>query len=255
MNAPTPGVFVSDGTYTTAFPPQSLANAGFFVLMAEYVLRDDLVPKEFPGQLGEAYDYMAMIESAVTALSERRLVEPTKIGIIGFSRTSWKVDFTLTHSDLKFAAASSADSGLYNYGSYWLGNRQDTASAAETMLDGPPYGESFQNWLKYAPAFNAQRVQTPLLMEYVGFGDQPSGPTHAYEFFSALSRQGKPVELYFYPKGEHPLDTPYERVASLQRNVDWFRFWIQGLEGAPPTYDSEQYVRWRALRKSFEKTK
>ncbi len=251
MNAPTPGVFISDGTYTTAFPPQSLANAGFFVLMAEYTLSDDLISKDFPGHLAEAYNYMAMIESAITALVDRRIVEPTKVGIIGFSRTSWKVDFMLTHSDVKFAAASSADGGLYNYGSYWLWNREEATSDSETMLGGPPHGESFQNWLKYAPAFNAQHVQTPLLMEYVGYGHLPSGPLQAYEFFSALYRQGKPVELYFYPKGDHPLDTPFERVASLRRNVDWFRFWIQGWEGSPPTYDPEQYVRWRALRRRY----
>ena len=254
MNAPTPGVFVSDGTYTTAFPPQSLANAGFFVLMAEYVLRDDLVPKVFPVQLGEAYNYMMMIESAVATLSERQLVEPTKIGIIGFSSTSAKVDFMLTHSKLKFAAASSADGGLYNYGSYWLYNQEGVASNSEATMGGAPYGSGFQNWLKYAPAFNAQNVQTPLLMEYVGYGLLPTGPIVAYEFFSALYRQGKPVELYFYPRGNHPLDTPFERVASLQRNVDWFRFWMQGWEGAPPSYDTEQYVRWRALREAFERS-
>ncbi len=151
MNAPTPHVFVSDATYTTAFPPQSLANAGFFVLMAEYVLRDDLVPKNIPGQLREAYNYMAMIESAVLTLSERHLVESTKVGIIGFSRTSWKVDFMLTHSDFRFAAASSADGGLYTYGSYWIWNREDAGVDSEAMMGGAPYGDTLQNWLKYAP--------------------------------------------------------------------------------------------------------
>ncbi|MEI9978380.1 MAG: hypothetical protein WDN23_05165 [Edaphobacter sp.] len=38
----------------------------------------------------------------------------------------------------------------------------------------------------------------------------------------------KPVELYFYPNEVHQLDHPKARVASLQRNVDWFRFWLQG---------------------------
>ncbi len=83
-------------------------------------------------------------------------------------------------------------------------------------------------------------------MEYAGPAD------HGFEFFVALSRLGKPVELYRYPKGEHPLDTPSERVASLQRNVDWFRFWIQGYESKPPGYDLDQFVRWRALRSRRE---
>jgi acetyl esterase/lipase len=71
---------------------------------------------------------------------------------------------------------------------------------------------------------------------------------NAYEFFTALRRQGKPVELFYYPSGEHELDTPAERLASLRRNVDWFRFWMQGVEGSAPAYDRDQYKRWRELR-------
>jgi hypothetical protein len=66
--------------------------------------------------------------------------------------------------------------------------------------------------------------------------------------FTALHRQNKPVELFFYPKGEHELDTPFERIASLQRNVDWFRFWMQAYEGKAPNYDADQYIRWRTMR-------
>ena len=74
----------------------------------------------------------------------------------------------------------------------------------------------------------------------------------AFEFFVALNRQGKPAELYRYPKGKHPLDTTFERLASLRRNLDWFRFWIQGYEGKAPDYDPEQYVRWRKLRAQYD---
>ena len=89
-------------------------------------------------------------------------------------------------------------------------------------------------------------------MEYTSFGSRLNEPSDAYEFFVSLNRQGKPVELYFYPNGEHALDTPFERVASLQRNVDWFRFWMQGYEGKAPEYDPEQYIRWRKLREQQE---
>jgi hypothetical protein len=46
--------------------------------------------------------------------------------------------------------------------------------------------------------------------------------------------------------------TPLERIASLQRNVDWFRFWVQGYEAKAPDYDPDQYVRWRKLRDQKE---
>jgi dipeptidyl aminopeptidase/acylaminoacyl peptidase len=115
----------------------------------------------------------------------------------------------------------------------------------EGELGGPPYGDTLANTLRFTPAFNAQRVRCPLLMEYTRF---PGDLTGNMEFFVALNRLGKPVEMFSYPTGEHDLDTPSQRVASLQRNVDWFRFWMQGVETSPPANDPEQFVRWKKLR-------
>jgi hypothetical protein len=238
--------FVCDGSgssETTAFPPQPLASAGFFVLLANDPSLERQ-PLDFPGRMGEVYNWMETIKSAAKMLVDNGLVEPERIGIIGFSRTSWKTDFMLTHSDFKFAAASSADGGLYNYGAYWTHNMRGLQESLESQVGGPPYGHSLQYWLDYAPAFNAAHVDCPLLMEYTSEGGAFDEPVDAYEFFTALKRQGK---LYFYPRGEHQLDTPLERLSSLQLNVDWFRFWLQGYE-RPGSKDPTQYSRWRTLR-------
>jgi dipeptidyl aminopeptidase/acylaminoacyl peptidase len=242
LSAPTWEVFVSDAAYTTSYAPQSLANAGFVVVISQYPL-DIRVPRDrFPGEMSAAYNWMAMVESAVDLLARRGLVDSGNVGIAGFSRTSWLTDFTLTHSSHHFSAASSADSGLYTYATYFRYNSQDLITGAETQVGGPPYGETLKNWLRYSPPSNAERVTAAVLMEYTRTAED------GYEFFTALNRLGKAVELYRYPKGSHPLDTPFERVASLQRNVDWFRFWMQGDEGTAPDYDTGQYDRWRALR-------
>lgn len=242
LSAPPAEMFISDAQYTTAYAPQPLANAGFLVLVVQYPL-DNKIPKgTFPGEMSEAYNWMAMVESAVDLLADRGTVDQDNVGISGFSRTSWLTDFTLTHSSYKFAAASSADSGVYIYGAYFEYNSRALMTALETEVGGPPYGDTFKNWLQYAPPFSADKVRTPVLMEYRDKAEP------ALEFFTALSRLGKAVDLFCYPNGSHPLDTPWERVASLQRNVDWFRFWMQGYEGGAPEYDPSQYPRWRALR-------
>ncbi|MCI0721499.1 MAG: prolyl oligopeptidase family serine peptidase [Acidobacteria bacterium] len=244
--------FICDTDYQTAFPPQPLANVGFAVLMAHDPINDRTSAEKLrleghPGEMSEAFNWMAMVESAIELLVNRGLVDIERVGLMGFSRTSWKTDFMLTHSDFRFAAASSADSGIYNYGSYWLSNQARTHSASELQMGGPPYGEAFKNWLAYSPAFNAGNVKVPLLMEYTR--EDANTVSVAHEFYTALRRQGKPAELYYYPLGSHILDKPLERIASLQRNVDWFRFWIQGYEGDTPEYDPEQYSRWRGLRR------
>lgn len=235
--------FISDALYTTAFAPQPLADAGFVVLMSSYPLEDKVPRGEFPGEMGQAYNWISMMETAIDLLVEKGIADRENVGIVGFSRTSWLVDFMLTHSGYKFTAASSADSGIYTYDAYYRLNRSPQGLRGDdTQMGGPPYGETRKYWLEYAPPFNAEKVTAPVLMEY------PATAEHGFEFFVALSRLGKPAELYRYPKGEHPLDTPFERVASLQRNVDWFRFWMWHIEGKPPAYDPDQYARWRKLR-------
>ncbi len=244
--------FVCDGYYATAFPPQPLASSGFLVLIFNVyeVTSEGSKQPEGPPAIREAETMVASVESAVDHLAERGLADRNNVGIIGFSRSSWKVDYMVTHSSFKFRAASSADSGIYNYGAYWFFDGWG-AESEESAYGGPPYGATLQNWIKGAPAFNADKVQVPLLMEFTGHGDSVE-PFGAYEFYTALNTLGKPVDLFFYPDGDHPLDTPFERVASLQRNVDWFRFWMQGYEGKAPSYDPAQYVRWRELRKLQE---
>jgi hypothetical protein len=69
--------------------------------------------------------------------------------------------------------------------------------------------------------------------------------------FTGLNRLDKPVELYFYPNENHEPDHPQARLATLQRNVDWYRFWLQGFERSGPE-DPDQYLRWHRLRQLQE---
>lgn len=243
--------FVCDGHYSTAFPPQPLASAGFAVAIfnAYDAFGDGANRPSGPPQTREAESMMASIESLIDSLDEKGTILRDDVGIIGFSRSSWKVDYFLTHSSFKMKAASSADGGLGNYNSLWItDSKADTEEIAKSY-GGLFFGASRSAWLAGAPAFNADKVNTPLLMEYTGAEGRLEEPIDAFEFHSALTSLGKPVDLFFYPHGAHPLDTPFERVASLKRNVDWFRFWMQGYEGAAPAYDPEQYLRWEKLKK------
>lgn len=239
--------FLADTHFQTAFPPQPLAASGFLVLMANLLPLDE-IPGGYVGKMGEAYQFIAMIEAAVQKLSDRGLADKNKVGLIGFSSTSWQTDFMITHSDFPLAAVSSADSGIYNYAYYWLLNSKQAMNDYEEELGGPPYADTLANTLRFTPAFNAQNVRCPILMEYTRF---PGDLTGNMEFFVALKRQGKAVELFSYPTGEHDIDVPSQRLASLQRNVDWFRFWIQDMEGSPPGYDPEQFVRWNKLKQAL----
>jgi hypothetical protein len=122
------------------------------------------------------------------------------------------------------------------------------------MYGGPPFGSTLKNWLDYSVSFNLDKFHTPLLMEQMGYGRQysnvhepPDTLALSFEVFVGLNRLNKPVELYYYPNEEHQMDHPQARLATLQRNLDWYRFWLQGYERPQPE-DPDQYVRWRQLR-------
>ena len=101
------------------------------------------------------------------------------------------------------------------------------------------------------------KIETPLLLEQMGGGMayDPKSPPLLFapilEIFTGLNRMNKAVELYYYPKEDHQPDHPQARLATIQRNVDWYRFWLQDYERAKPE-DPEQYVRWRKLRAKQE---
>jgi dipeptidyl aminopeptidase/acylaminoacyl peptidase len=199
---------------------------------------------------------MDIWESAVDMLDRRGMIDPAKVGIIGFSRTGWQVEFDLAHSRVHYAAATVADNVQYSLSDYWLipwASLDD-----ERMYGGPPYGDSLESWRKYSISFNLERIHTPLLMEEMGYGTHddvrytiPIDLAVCYEVAKGLARLGRPVEMYYYPDEDHQPDHPKARLASLTRNLDWYRFWLQGFEDDNPS-KKDQYQRWRELRKLYK---
>jgi dipeptidyl aminopeptidase/acylaminoacyl peptidase len=241
-----------------SFAPQPLATSGIMYLARSYSeqfdYQDELDkrPKGYPGEISEAVQQMHVWESGVDMLEKQGMVDPSKIGIIGFSRTGWWVDFNLVHSKVHYAAATATDNVQYSLSDYWLS--PSTAHGMEDMYGGPPYGKTLKNWQDYSISFNLDKLHTPLLMELMGYGVHddllfalPIDLATHYEVIKGLSRLGRPVELYYYPDEGHEPEHPKAREASLQRNVDWYRFWLQGFEDADPA-KKEQYARWELLR-------
>ncbi len=102
--------------------------------------------------------------------------------------------------------------------------------------------------MKLSPGFSVDRVQTPFRIVSPRSG---ISVLMEWEWFAALTRLGKPVELVMLEDGEHILQKPWDRMVSQQGNVDWFDFWLNGHEDPDPT-KAEQYARWRELRKLQE---
>jgi hypothetical protein len=55
------------------------------------------------------------------------------------------------------------------------------------------------------------------------------------------------VDYFIYPNDGHVTERPEHRFISLQRNLDWFEFWLLGKENDAAS-KGDQYPRWRQYR-------
>jgi dipeptidyl aminopeptidase/acylaminoacyl peptidase len=231
--------FWIDGPWGTAFAAQPLAAQGFVVLQVGGS-EDQEILRKIVETTGEGPYQMAEYEGAIDYLDERGLIDRNHVGIIGFSRTVYAVEYTLTHSKYRFAAAAVADGINGGYFSYVV----FPGGGDELLNGGSPVGDRLVHWLENSPGFNSDKVHTAVRMESHGF----SGTVlNEWEWFSILSRQRKPVELVYLPYAGHVLVKPWERMTSQQGNVDWFRFWLKAEEDHDQA-KQDQYSRWHHLR-------
>jgi hypothetical protein len=228
--------FVTDGAYTTAFAARALASHGIVVLqMADRF--DDLVTAQ------EALNRALGFESAIDQLASEGLVDPKKVGIIGFSRTSYHVESALIKDPERFAAATIADGVDYSYMQYLLAAEYPMSIESEQIYGNSPFGEGLTEWTQRSPGFRLDRIQTPLRVEAIG----AISLLAEREIYASLWKQEKPVDLIYFPGGQHILQKPLERMASQQGNVDWFCFWLLHQEDPDPAKE-KQYARWRQLK-------
>jgi dipeptidyl aminopeptidase/acylaminoacyl peptidase len=233
--------FTTQAQWITSYPAQNFASAGFAVLLMNYPYELGWKYGDFKGAaLSQAYNPLASIEKAVEMLASQGIADPKRTGIMGWSFGAWLVEFAITHSDL-FRAASAGEGGLNNAGQYWVTGSSAMRYYLDGFFSGPPLGKTYDNYREVSPALNTDRIAAPLLREY-----GPDVGVQSLEFYAMARKLGKPVEQVIYPGAPHVLNRPSQRIASMERNLDWFRFWLQHYEDPAPE-KREQYARWKAL--------
>ncbi|NZA27715.1 Atxe2 family lasso peptide isopeptidase [Luteimonas sp. SJ-92] len=228
------------------YPTQLLARNGFVVLSYMY---NNLAGIE-PDDGGNAYQrhkygyeaYQRTVESAIDLLKARGLIEETCVGLTGMSDTADKGTYVITHSTR--IAAASISGGSIDPTAFILQDKQLQAWLTAHGLGYPdPQGPYWKNWLELSPALNAHRTRAPLLLHA-----PDSEILLSVELFRQLIELNKPVELFVYYEEPHFKVQPRHLLEINERNLDWFNFWLRGVEDAAPA-KQEQYERWRSLRK------
>jgi dipeptidyl aminopeptidase/acylaminoacyl peptidase len=230
------GRFWMNGPWNSAFAAQPLAAQGIMVLQVGNSTEQG-ADRSFINTVREGPRRMAAFEGAVDELDRRGLIDKDRVGLIGFSRTAFHVAFTLTHSKYRFRAATIADGFEGGYLSYLVWGGADSVGVNGVE----PIGTGLNSWLERAPAFNLDKVSTPVRIENYG----PRSYLGSWEWYSVLTRLGKPVDFIWIPQGTHLLVKPWDRLTSQQGNVDWFRFWLFG--NTCGGTENGTCARWREL--------
>jgi dipeptidyl aminopeptidase/acylaminoacyl peptidase len=228
--------FLTDGAFTTAMAARPLASAGIMVLQVQTNYSHQMKEQE---QADNVLGY----ESAIDQLVKEGLVDRSRVGIVGFSRTSWYVESALVKDTNRYAAASINDGVDQGYMQAMLFDPGRSNSEGQSIYGAAEFGDGINKWVQLAPDFHLDKVRTPLMITAI---TRPSALVE-WELYSALYQQNKPVDLICISDGQHILQKPKDRLASQQGNVDWFRFWLQGYED-PDTAKKAQYERWEHLR-------
>jgi hypothetical protein len=232
--------FLVDGAYTTGSAAQPLATAGIMVLQIE-----DRSDRHLKPVREEASLFADGCAAAIRQLTEDGLIDPSRVGIVGFSRSSWYVETTLEKYPSLFKAATIIDGVDQGYMSYMLfcPELASCKSDHEAANGGPPFVYTLSNWLTTAPDFSLDKVRAPVRIEAIG----KLSILQEWEIYASLRLHGQPVDFIYIPEGQHILQQPQQRYASQQGDVDWFRFWLQAFERPGPAAKG-QYQRWQLLK-------
>jgi len=211
--------YLTDGPYTTAFAAQALAARGMIVLQLE-----DRSDRHRAAADQEAIATAKGSIEAIQSLSRDGLIDPNRVGIVGFSRTSWYVETALELFPSAFRAAVIVDGVDQGYMSYMLfcPTLESCRTDIEGADGGKPFGPGLQEWMDRAVSFHTDRIQTPLRIEAI----QWYSLLQEWELYASLKQQHKVVDLVFIPDGQHILQQPWQRYASQQGTVSWLASWL-----------------------------
>lgn len=191
------------------------------------------------------------VRGAVNALVRQGRVDPSKVGIIGWSASGENVLNLVAFDDVPIRAATMADGNADTLFSFALtyGTDDTTWGRKEELNEGLPFGEGLASWVAHDSALHTDCIHAALRIEAYG-----PWVKNNWDIYSLLRRQYKPAEMIVIPDGTHSLFTPGDRMVSLQGNVDWYAFWLAGRTRTVPLLASEttesvaqQFARWRQM--------
>jgi dipeptidyl aminopeptidase/acylaminoacyl peptidase len=225
------------GAYGGEWPLISMAGDGIASLCVNHPPLVDYNPTNYDTALSG-------VRAIIKRLSDQSLIDPGRVGMGGLSFGSEVTTWIAGHSKLLAAASIASGQGTPDW--YWQSALQPgfQKERAERYwgLGWPDDPKSADAWRRVSAAYYAASIRAPYLMQ------TPEGEFRVNtELYARLIHYGTPTDFWIFPEELHQKTQPAHLLSVNERNLDWFRFWLQRAEDPAPG-KSAQYARWREMR-------
>jgi dipeptidyl aminopeptidase/acylaminoacyl peptidase len=244
-----PNAFIDVNFAPQYIPPQLLAAAGYLVLLPN-PRGDPSYGEDFHAALrfDMAVGPLGDIQAGVNSLTERGLVDSTRLGIAGVSYGGYLTTYAITHT-ASYKAASVNDAPI-DLASEYAQNYATRALIQRWYLGGSPWGES-QRYTEQSPITYIANARTPILMRYGGKSVTADGIRQSYmlaqgfELYAGLRDQNVPVQFVLHPYESHGIHDWLLYRDWVKRNLRWFDYWVRHQGDNPLTGLIDAEVRGR----------
>lgn len=166
--------------------------------------------------VGDMWDVM----SGVDLLIAKGMVDPNRLGAMGWSQGGYISAFLTTHTD-RFKAIS-VGAGISDWMTYYVNT--DITPFTRQYLHATPWDDP-EVYAKTSPITTIKHAKTPTLIQQ-GSNDKRVPVPDSFELYRGLQDQGVPARLILYTGFGHGVDKPKSQRALLQANLDWFSLYI-----------------------------
>lgn len=169
---------------------------------------------------GDRRDLLAGVDAMVA----RKIADPKKLGIDGWSYGGILTGYTLTKTN-RFRAASVGAMVSDWVSEYGAGAGYDME---QWFIGGNPWTRP-KLWRERSSLTHADRVRTPTLLHH-GDEDDTDSPFQSMNYFVALRKFGTPARLIRYPGEPHDLRQPLHVRIRDSEDVAWMQWFVRGIQ-------------------------
>jgi dipeptidyl aminopeptidase/acylaminoacyl peptidase len=166
--------------------------------------------------IGDAWDVL----SGIDALVSKGMVDPARVGTMGWSQGGYISAFLATHDAARFKAIS-VGAGISDWMTYYVNT--DIHPFTRQYLQSTPWDDP-DIYSKTSPITYIRQAKTPTLIQH-GAADQRVPLPNAYELYQGLQDNNVPTKLIVYQGfggiGHGPTK-PKSHRATMEHNLEWF---------------------------------